>query len=431
MLLQRNILEIMKEPFYNRLVQRIYQESMTAFDPDKNLPIRQLDLKNLASYSIGRNERYIKTLDTYAPFTHYDSSTSIDKLRKVLPLFDYVVVGVSGEVRQEIFDLLNELENIVIVSSFGELDVINKLNTDISKIVAYEHNDINEESAVELIFGAIGSKGRLPMTMSNLLIEGSGDAIQPVNRLEFSTAEDVCMDGTYLEQINNIIVEAIQDKATPGCQVVVARKGKVVFNKAFGYQTYDSIKPINANSIYDLASITKVAATTQAVMFLSEHQLIDLDKKVSVYLKDLKGTNKENMIIRDVLTHQAGLWPYLPFWKETLSDDTFSSVYYSFNEDDDYPYELSQGIYVSSITQDSVWLWVKQSKLREREPNITYDYKYSDMGYYMLQRLVEQLVNQPMEEFLQQNFYDPMGLATMSYLPLCRITQDINATTEI
>lgn len=413
------------------LINTAYSKSLTAVDPSGLLPIQQLDEKTFASLTLGEASDFQKTLDKYAVFNHYTSDTPIDQLKSVLPLFDYLVVGISNsDLSDELTILLNSLSNDVIICSFGQLFNLINIDKDITKIISIENHPANHKNSAELIFGAISNNGKLPITVHSDLKLGAGISVKKIDRLSSSIPEDVFMDSNILSKINDVIHEAIRDKATPGCQVVIARKGKIIFNNSYGYHTYDSIQPVTENSIYDIASITKVAATTQAIMLLEERKLIDLDKKISLYLNDLKSTNKENMTIRDMLTHQAGLWPYLPFWKETLTDDTFSSVYYSFNEDDDYPYELSEGIYVSNITRDSVWQWVKNSKLRNKGPNATFDYKYSDMGYYILQRLVEQLVNQQIEDFLQQNIYDPMGLNTMSYLPLCKYPQDIIAPTE-
>ena len=137
------------------------------------------------------------------------------------------------------------------------------------------------------------------------------------------------------------------------------------------------------------------------------------------------------MIIRDILTHQAGLWPYLPFWKETVKDSLIIGNYYSNHPELNFQYQISGGLYGSQVVQDSVWQWVKASKIRKKTPRTPYDYKYSDMGYYLLQKLIEGFLNQPMEEFLQQNFYDPMGLNTLSYLPLCRYPLSRIAPTEL
>ena len=115
----------------------------------------------------------------------------------------------------------------------------------------------------------------------------------------------------------------------PGCQVVIAKSGVVVFNKAYGWLDYQKTSPVNTTTIYDIASITKVASTTQAVMFLQERGLIDLDKTAGDYLPELKGTNKEDLLIKDILTHQAGLIPFLPHWRRTVDNNGFKKEFFT------------------------------------------------------------------------------------------------------
>ncbi|MEQ8926693.1 MAG: serine hydrolase [Fulvivirga sp.] len=407
------------------------QESVTYYPGKAILPVTVLEDQNFASLTLGANPYFQSYLSNYSIFSHYNDSFSVPKLSETLPLFDKIIIGLFADSTDtKWIELINSLDPKKVILCSAVRPELPLFNSDITKLIYYTTDNLIGKFVPQSIFGAAHSDGQLPITLSDKLQQGAGKELNPISRLAFKTPEQASVDGFALSKIDKIAREAIQSKATPGCQIIVARKGSVIYNKSFGYHTYDSLKPVDNQSIYDLASITKVAATTQAIMFLEERQVIDLDKKVSVYLDDLKGTNKEYMTIRDILTHQAGLWPYLPFWKETLADDTYASIYYSNHPDDNYPYQLSEGMYISNITKDSVWQWVKASKLRKKNTGATYDYRYSDMGYYIMQRLIEKTVNQPIEEFLQQNFYDPLGLSTMSYLPLCKFPQNLIAPTE-
>lgn len=412
---------------------QVLHSSATTIQGKAQLPIKLLADKTIASLVSGNDGLFQSALNDYATISHFDiKEESIDKLVYYLSLYDHIIInGFNEENADKIAKIITSLNNDkIILCAPANSKVYKYLPAKTSLITCYDDNPLTQKIYPQVIFGAINTNAKLPVAISNQYQTGDGIKLKTINRLGFATPEEVSMSARKLSEIDKVVKDAISEKATPGAQVVVARKGKVIFQKSYGYYTYDSLIPVNNQSIYDIASITKVAATTQAIMFLYERNLIDLDKKIAVYLPDLKGSNKEFMTIRDILTHQAGLWPYLPFWKETLDGNTYVSTYYRFSPDDDYNYQISEGLYTSRITRDSVWNWVIKSKLRPREAHRPFDYKYSDMGYYILQRLTEKIVNQPIEEFLQQNFYDPLGLSTMSYLPLCKFPENLIAPTE-
>jgi beta-N-acetylhexosaminidase len=136
--------------------------------------------------------------------------------------------------------------------------------------------------------------------------------------------------------------------------------------------------------LYDLASITKVAATLQTVMFMHEKGLIDINKKASVYLPELKKSNKKDYTLKDILTHQAGLWPFLPFWATTVKEDKPLPEYYSSTPVADYPFPVTEKMFASKAMKDSLWQWIIKSRVQEKTPRTVYGYRYSDMGFYIL-----------------------------------------------
>jgi CubicO group peptidase (beta-lactamase class C family) len=238
------------------------------------------------------------------------------------------------------------------------------------------------------------------------------------------------MDSRVLEKIESIANEAIAIGSTPGCYVQVVKDGKVIYDRGFGHLTYDKKSPVTSQTIYDLASVTKVTATLQAVMYMYEHGMIDVHKKLSVYLPELKESNKSDFTIKDILTHQAGLWPFLPFWAETVKDSIVKKRYYSQIANDEFPFPVAESMFASKAIKDSLWQWIVKAKIRDKVSRTPYDYKYSDMGFYMLQHLAEKLLNMPMEDFLQMNLYRPMGASTMGYLPLRKYPISQVAPTE-
>ena len=167
--------------------------------------------------------------------------------------------------------------------------------------------------------------------------------------------------------------EAINNKATPGCNVLIAKNGKVVYEKSFGTLGYDSNQPVTDATVYDLASVTKVSATLQAVMFMQDRGLIDINKKASYYLPELKNSNKKDYTLKDILTHQAGLWPFLPFWAQTKKDTVFMPEFYSTVVNEQYPLIVAEGLYASRSMKDSLWSWIVKAKIRHKVARTPFD----------------------------------------------------------
>ena len=416
------------------LKYELYRQAVTLVKDDGGiLPVKNVGGRYFASLCFGAGNTFQNTLDNYAHFNHYQKSYNDEQvLLNRLKNHDMLFVGIFQPLLKNEIEFLKELslEIPVVISHFGNVYELKTLGYFKHLFHIEENTQSTQKLMAEACFGGNDVLGRIPVTLAASMPSGTGKSIKNLGRLAYDLPENVRMNGQVLSEIDKIMKEAVLDQATPGAQVLVAKDGKIIFEKAYGHYTYDSLKPVTQETIYDIASITKVAATMQAFMFLHERGAIDLDKKISIYLPGLKGSNKEHMILRDILTHQAGLWPYLPFWKQTLEDSAYIPNYYSTQREIDFQYQVSPGLYSSQTVKDSVWNWVKNSKLvrkNEREP---YPYRYSDMGYYLLQRLIEEQLNQPMEEFLQQNFYDPLGLTSTGYLPLCKFPLSRIAPTE-
>ncbi len=409
-----------------------YAESITLVRNESDLiPIRNLETTNFASLSIGASEltKFQETLDKYAGFTHFVlpsnqiNANAFNNLVKTLSSFDNVVVGLHAPFNKDMLSLLASLEfkTNVIATLFDENIPDNLESVTNSLLVTYESNDYVQELAPQIIFGARPCVGMYP----DLANGGDFKSIQTraLSRLAYANSFKSAMDEDILKGIDDIALEAVNGGATPGCQILVARNGNVVYEKSFGNYTYDTLMPVSNRSMYDLASITKVAATTQAIMFLANRGVLDLDQKLGHYLPELKGTNKEDLIIRDILTHQSGLKGFLPLWVNTIDFENIQVPFYSNEKQGEYQLEVGFGMYSSLAIKDSIYKWTVDSELRRKprrkrfEP---YSYRYSDLGFYMMYVLAERLLNQPMDEFLSQNLYDPLGMSSTAFNPLCK-----------
>ncbi len=424
------------------MLHDLYSNAISVVRNDQNLiPFKVLDTTNFATLSLGAENltHFQETMSSYAPMVHFvlsGNTPGIHDYRELtdkLKFFDHVIIGVHRKLNAADLSFLLKLQqysqiSVVLFDMNHEQDLPNDVH---NLVVAYDNSTEAQRLTAQLLFGAIEGKGVFPVVQEN----GKRPGIKTIsmNRLAYTPAALQNMDRKTLDRIQSIIDDAIKNQAIPGCQILVARNGAVVYEEAYGYYTYDSLIPITSRSVYDIASITKVASTTQAIMFLADQGIIDVHKKISNYLPELIGTNKENIYIKDIMAHQAGLRPGLPFWHSYV-DTSSDSI--EFNFDLTYGDKFQRTEYTNSYTsvnlRDSLWQWTIKSKLIPKSRRqVDYPYKYSDLGFYMLQVLAERMVNQPLDEFMSQNFYDPMGMSTLSYNPLCKIPMGVIVPTEI
>lgn len=437
------------------LKQYLYEEAVTLVRNEEGLiPIRVLDTTSFASLAIHDKSTEEKSpfqqmLSRYAPFEHFNITDNLqqheyDQLFRQLSEHGHVIVALyeplvrEGQLAKQMVSFLNFLQQRTRVTLvfFSHPHALADFSSFRSIICAYEDDPVVQQVVPQVLFGAIGAKGKLPINASASFTSGTGISTKPLARLGYTMPEAVGLNADTLAIIDSLAQWAIDEEMTPGCQVLVARKGKIVFEKAYGYQTYDKEVPITPETIYDIASVTKVAATMQAVMFLQERGTIEIDEKISYYLPELKNTDKEHITIRELLLHRAGLRSFIPFWAMTKDKRGLNGDLYSDKPGDEFNLQVSRHLYGSESLRDSVWQWTVDSKLRRlrgrRNPSWKpdYNYRYSDLSFYMLHQLVERMTNQPIDQFLKQNFYDPLGLTTMTYQPLRKFPAERIAPTE-
>jgi beta-N-acetylhexosaminidase len=421
------------------LKQTIAQQAVTVIKNEAaEIPVRKLDDPTFVSLAIGdaNADPFRAYLNKYAAFSHLqlidwkDTAAIASSLNRA----DVVVVSLYQNriSENELAFYLKKLaaKKRVILCSFEQPTSLKHFEELPTILAAYSDDDELQQAAAQVIFGGLPSKGTLPVTISGDLPSGTKINTQPGKIFSYQVPESAGMDSRVLEKIESIAKEAIDIGSTPGCYVQVVKDGKVIYDRGFGYLTYEKKSQVTDQTIYDLASVTKVTATLQTVMYMYEHGMIDPYKKASVYLPELRGTNKEDFTIKDILTHQAGLWPFLPFWAETVKDSILQKKYYGHQANEDYPFPVAENMFASKSMKDSLWQWIIKSKIRDKVPHTPYDYKYSDMGFYIMQHLAEKLLGMPIEDFLQKNLYQPIGASTMGYLPLRKFPMSQIAPTE-
>ena len=436
----------------NNLVSRLNSPEVTLFryglaesavtvvrNVSFSIPVRSLVENHLTAISIGQSTQneFNHYLAKYAPIQKIAVHAASDTLglEARVRTSNIIIVGIFPKAaffQSQIIPFIRSLASRkeVILCYFGNPLGIKDFENFPTVMAGYTDDELIQEIAAQVIFGGVASQGVLPVTVSGSLSQGSGISTPTFDRLSYSLPEAAGMDSRTLEQIKLVADEAIGQGAFPGCHILVARNKKVVYEQSFGSLTYENKVPVTDTTLFDLASVTKVSATLQTVMFMYEKGLIDINKKASVYLPELRTSNKEDLIIKDILTHQAGLWPFLPFWTETIKDSVQWHEYYNKTENPGYPFPVAAHLFASKVMKDSLWNWIIKARIREKIGRAPYDYKYSDMGFYILQHLAEKILNQPMQDFLAQNLYGPLGAYTTGYQPLRRFPAAQIAPTE-
>ncbi len=436
-----NIEEDLNSPGALILKRKLIENTLTLVrNNDNNLPLQGLQGKKIAAVSIGETTKtaFQKSLDNYASITHLNNSKNISSARSAAMLGqlknkDIVIVslhdmskyskkefGVPKAVRA-FLDKLNAQNKTLILTVFGSPYSLRYFDNFGNVLVAYREDEMVQRVTAEAIFGGVGMNGKLPVTASPNSVYGMGLSTPDLKRLQYAIPEAAGLNSKLLESgIDSIANYAIQINATPGCVVLVAKDRKVVFNKAYGHHTQAKKRKMRTSDVFDLASVTKVAATTLSLMKLYDEGKVDINNTMGAYMPDLQGTDKSNLVIKDVLAHRATLHPWIPFYEETLTKKKRlkTSVYHK-NKSADYNIQVANNIYMKNSYVDTIWKRIYDSELRS-----TKAYKYSDLGFIMFSKMVNQVSGQPLDQFAQNNFYTPLGLETLTFNPLNKLDKN-------
>ena len=342
--------------------------------------------------------------------------------------------GLSQDTR----DFVNELAkrtNVILVV-FGNPYALTYFDEVKNVVECYNEDKVTQELTAQGLFGIFEFKGKLPVTASERSKCGMGfSTIIKVNRLKWNTdfPEDVGIDAAILAKIDVIANELINKGAAPGCQVLVAKDGQVVYHKAFGYQTYNRTRPTTTEDLYDMASITKCAATTVCLMKLYEEGKVDLNQTYGKYMPILRGSNKENLLLKDVLIHQSGLPAWIAFYKNTLDSaiiDGKKSFYpskrwYATTRSDEFSVEVAKDFYMKRAYVDSIVQRIAAVPLRNNR-----NYVYSDLGMILMTFLIKNVSGQTLDDYAETNFYRPLSMSRTLFNPLRRYADTLIAPTE-
>lgn len=425
----------------------LYEEAMdNAITVIKNdraiLPIKDLQRKKIAYVNFGDDsgEEFLKQLQKYAEVTWVKEKT-LDAYVQTLKNYNYVIIGFhkSNDNPWKPFQFTqNELvwlyeiarTNTVILDVFARpyamLDLKTTANFE-GVIMSYQNSKIAQQLSAQMIFGAREAKGVLPVSLGEDFPLNTSFQTKTLRRLQYGTPESVGMNSYKLRKIDSLAQVGLKEKMYPGAQILVARKGKVIYQKNFGHHEYDQKIKVEDTTIYDLASLTKILASIPLVMELVDKKKLTLDSKLSEMLPEYKNSNKANITLRDMLSHYARLKAWIPFYRNTLnsSKNGVSEKYYSNLAAKEFTVKVSDELYMRQDYMDTIFQTIKESPLNSR-----LEYKYSDLPYYILQRYFEKKFKKPMESIVQDNLYQSLGANYTTYLPLEKFSKNNIPPTE-
>lgn len=420
------------------------EASMTLLENRNHLiPLDRLDTLRIAALSVGDSipTEFQHMLANYMKVDFYNlpeqfNAKDLYELTTNLKKYNLVIAGIHSFQKGE-FEQLNDYLNREITSVvcyFCDPPRVNELKSfgkPAGLIMAFQNDGMAQSLTAQLIFGGIGAKGKLQSDVWSAYHPGDGILIEKAVRLKYTIPEEVGIKSDKLQApIDSIVNDALAKKAFPGCNVLVAKDGEIIFRKAYGYTTFEKQIPAHLDDIYDLASVTKISGGLPGILKLYDEGKIELDKPVANYFPDWQNkpsskSNKADLTIREIYTHQSGLIPFISFYKVTIENGNPSPKWYAAQADKMHSLVVAPGMYLDNRFLDSVYFEIRKSLLKNRGK-----YVYSDLPLVITPQIVKNTSGIDFQEFVESNFYKPLGAYELTYLPLLKFSRDRIVPTE-
>jgi CubicO group peptidase (beta-lactamase class C family) len=414
---------------------RQIEDHLVLLENDRNLlPLDRLDTLKVAAISIGNSDPTVfqQTLADYMQVDFFNlpgnfSEHNWFELTQQLKSYNLLLIGFhsieDAIISKRVFEAFTSSVSSVFVC-FDQLAMAQSLNNQSKPsalIIADGNDSLTQSLTAQMIFGGIGSKGKLSRNIGLAFSAGQGIIIPEPVRLKYTIPEELNINSDKLSfTIDSIVNDGLAHKAFPGCNVLVAVEGKIIFRKAYGYHTYDLTEPSAFNDIYDLASVTKIGGGLPGILKLYDEGKIELDRPVSDYYHDWKNqlfhrSDKSDVTIRELYAHQSGLIPFLPFYKRTIEAGKLSPKWFAEKPDSRHPLCVAPGMYLDKKFLQYVYSEIRKTPLQNRGK-----YVYSDLPLVITPQIITNLTECDFSNYLQANFYRPLGAPTLGYLPLER-----------
>ena len=440
----KNLYTDLNRPEALQIKKELSEASITLAKNDQGLvPFLDVENDSYGLVTIGKNsDAFEDVLSKHVDFSQIDLKSDIKSseglmVRDSLGNKSVLIILVEGTnnrpsknfgLTDTAIDLIKERakDQKVVLVHMGSPYALEKIGSfkEIETVVlGFQDDPYLSAAAANALTGAIPANGRLPVSVGDWFSAQTGYETLDINRLEYPIPG---FDDNRFYAVDSIVKDGMRMRAYPGAQVLVAQHGKVLYNKSFGYHTYENTRKVQTDDIYDIASITKVVASTLSLMKLQDEGKFDLDMPIGTYLEEIpKGNPYYQLTSREILAHVAGLKPWIPFYMETMDKGVPKWDIYSTEPTDQYAFEVVRKMYIKKDFPDSIIHRIISEPLRKNK-----DYKYSDLGYYFMKEIIQRQSGMPLEEFVVQTFYDPMGLNRIGYLPLKNFDKDEIVPTE-
>lgn len=432
----------------NDIRKKIFEKAITLLkNEDKLWPLKKEKDDKVVYVAIGvstDNTVTQKMRSEYgADIFFFDNKQSGGRILSLVNLiktrYNKIIVGVHNYSRRPAnnfglsvpaVQLLQELqkETNPLICLFGNPYMAKNVCNARNILLAYEDDAIAQEAVLNILSNQIGHYGKLPVTVCDNFKFGDGvETVSLKSSFFYMDPEQLGFSSQKLMAIDSIAEDAIAQGATPGCVALVLKDGHIIYEKAFGHTTYERTEPITTDHIFDMASVTKICATNISIMKLYDEGKISLDGRLGDYLPWVRGSNKENLLIKDILLHQARLKAWIPFYKETIDAEgkPFSTLYASNNDGNTFTVRVAENMYMRKDWVDTMYKRMLESPLEA--PN---KYIYSDNDFIFLGKIVEALSGMPLEDYAMKNFYEPMRLKATGFKPRERFPLERIVPTE-
>ena len=449
-----------------KVVRRLWAGAITVLkNGHKLLPLTRLERHKVAVVTIGSpdgSESMFQNRCAMYAATHrfnYVPGESLHQLSSKLNDFDVVILAAladNAESRNAMAQLAAKHGNsvsVIFTSPYKLKNYAAVVKKSRSVVLAYDPNSIAQDYAAQTIFGGNSARGLMPVTVKGVAKAGDGVKFQ-ATRLGYTIPEEVNISSSLLSKVDSIVADAIDKKAFPGCQVLVARHGMVVCNRSYGTTDWKTKTPVDVGTLYDLASVSKATGTLPGIMKLYDRGMIELDDEASKYIPQLRDGDKSDITLRQLLFHETGIPASLNMYDAMLDKDSFTGSLFRGRRDATYsiqvgpqqwgnrkarlrtditspkpteamPTEAASGIYVGRCTYDSIMSRIYNAQLRPRK-----DYLYSCLNFCLLMNVEENLTHTAHNEWVEKNFFAPLGAWHTMYRPLERFSRAQIAPTE-
>lgn len=424
------LLNDLNQPHYFHHIYRLQRKALTVAKNKENLlPVQNLNQK-IAWFKTGSADAhpFIETLKLYTHIDSFSIHLSADSLYKISRSYDLILIShhVADNSPWKKYDLPDSIiEKVILLTLPCKAILVGFCNPYFLKkfpslhnieaiVIAYGNSPMIQSYTAQMIFGARSANGTLPVSVHPQLKAGAQHIISPIQRLAYLHEDEFLVDSRWIKKIDSLIEWSIRNRIFPGCQVLAAKNGKVFYHRAFGRYTYDTLSPaVTLQSMYDIASVTKIVATLPLIMKLQEERKITPDDPLKKHLPHLVEKHPHgNLTLKEILSHQSGLPAWVPFYLSYIHGNKLDKRIFATDSSKHFPLKVADSLYCIHSIKEKMYTTIFSIPLKKKE------YRYSDIGFYFLKEIVEDKYGMSIDRVTCKEFFSTLGMNYTTYNPL-------------